>query len=87
MTADHAVLTGIWSGYIFLGSCLKDQRLHYYVGRSYREYQAAVPGYPGMLLGPLARRPLPVPETWPTAPRVEERLQEPCPGGLRAFVG
>ena len=58
MTADHAMLTGIWSGYIFLGSWLKDERLHFYVGRSYRLYQAAVPGYPGMPLGPLARRPL-----------------------------
>ena len=55
MTADHAVLTGIWTTYIFLGSCLKDRRLVFYLGRSYRQYQAAVPGYPGMVVGPLAR--------------------------------
>jgi len=60
MTADHAVLTGLWTGYIFLGSWLKDERLHFYIGRSYRLYQAEVPGYPGMPLGPLARRPLAV---------------------------
>lgn len=58
MTADHAVLTGVWTGYIFLGSWLKDERLHFYIGQGYRKYQAAVPGYPGVPLGPLARRPL-----------------------------
>jgi protein-S-isoprenylcysteine O-methyltransferase Ste14 len=58
MTADHAVLTGIWTTYIFVGSCLKDRRLVFYLGRSYREYQAAVAGYPGMMLGPLARKTL-----------------------------
>ncbi len=62
MTADHAVLTGVWTTYIFIGSWLKDARLLFYIGDSYRAYQAGVPGYPGMLLGPLARRPLAQPE-------------------------
>ncbi len=58
MTADHAVLTGIWTTYIFVGSCLKDRRLLFYLGDNYRHYQSAVAGYPGMPLGPLARVPL-----------------------------
>ena len=55
MTMDHAVLTGIWSIYIFVGSVLKDQRLAFYLGESYRNYQRQVPGYPLMLWGPLAK--------------------------------
>lgn len=65
MTADHAVLTGIWSVYIFIGSCLKDQRLAYYLGEVYREYASRVPGYPGMLLGPLGK--------WAERPRAERK--------------
>ncbi len=55
MTLDHALLTGSWSVYIFLGSWLKDRRLAYYLGDTYRVYAARVPGYPGMIVGPLAR--------------------------------
>ncbi|HVU87554.1 MAG TPA: hypothetical protein VHD36_09540 [Pirellulales bacterium] len=44
MTADHAVLTGVWTTYVFIGSCLKDARLLFYLGDRYRTYQAAVPG-------------------------------------------
>ena len=55
MTMDRAVLTGIWSVYIFVGSVLKDQRLAFYLGESYRNYQRQVPGYPLMLWGPLAK--------------------------------
>jgi protein-S-isoprenylcysteine O-methyltransferase Ste14 len=58
MTLDHAVLTGIWTVYIFVGSYLKDRRLTYYLGNQYREYQSEVAGFPGMLIGPLARLPL-----------------------------
>lgn len=58
MTADRAVLTAIWTAYLFVGSYLKDERLAYYLGDRYRAYQAEVPGYPGMLLGPLARVPI-----------------------------
>lgn len=55
MTADHAALTAIWTGYIFVGSYLKDRRLTFYLGDRYREYANRVPGYPGMLFGPLAK--------------------------------
>ena len=54
-TLDHALLTAIWSVYIFLGSWLKDRRLAYYLGDAYRVYATRVPGYPGMIVGPLAR--------------------------------
>ena len=62
MTVDRAVLTGIWTLYVFVGSWLKDLRLVYFLGHTYRQYQAEVPGYPGMPLGPLAR----VPHTAPS---------------------
>ncbi len=58
MTIDCAILTAIWTIYIFVGSWLKDLRLAQYLGQPYRQYQAEVPGYPGMPLGPLARVPL-----------------------------
>ena len=56
MTSDRAVLTAVWTVYIFIGSYLKDLRLLHYLGDRYRQYQAQVPGYPGVFLGPLARR-------------------------------
>jgi hypothetical protein len=59
MTIDHALLTGTWTLYIFVGSVLKDRRLEFYLGDDYREYAARVPGYPGMPFGPLARWPKP----------------------------
>jgi methanethiol S-methyltransferase len=64
MTADHAVLTGTWTVYIYVGSYLKDKRLEFYLGDFYREYASRVPGYPGMLFGPLAkwRRPVATPK-------------------------
>lgn len=55
-TLDRVVLVTIWSIYIFIGSVLKDRRLEHYLGQSYRDYEAQVAGYPGMLWGPLARR-------------------------------
>ena len=55
MTADRALLTGFWTVYIYIGSWLKDLRLAYYLGDSYCDYASRVPGYPGMLIGPLAR--------------------------------
>jgi methanethiol S-methyltransferase len=57
MTADRAVLTATWSVYIYCGSWLKDQRLIHFLGDHYLQYQADVPGYPGVFLGPLARVP------------------------------
>jgi len=56
MTLDHALLTGIWTVYIFAGSWLKDRRLEFYIGQSYREYEARVPGYPFITWGPLGLR-------------------------------
>ena len=55
MTLDHAVLTGIWTLYIAVGSWLKDRRLIHYIGAPYRTYQARVPGFPLMPFGPLGR--------------------------------
>ncbi len=77
MTADHAVLTGVWTTYIVVGSCLKDRRLLFYLGDSYQQYQAAVPGYPGMLLGPLARRRMSATEAGQNRPGQEGRSDIP----------
>ena len=59
MTIDHALLTAVWTVYIFLGSHLKDERLAFYLGDSYREYQSRVPGYPLLRRTPLGIRRLP----------------------------
>lgn len=55
MTYDHALLTAVWTIYVFVGSYLKDERLAFYLGAAYRAYQAAVPGYPWIGIGPLGR--------------------------------
>jgi protein-S-isoprenylcysteine O-methyltransferase Ste14 len=55
MTADHALLTAVWTVYIFVGSYLKDRRLQFYLGDTYREYANRVPGFPGMFFGPLGK--------------------------------
>ena len=55
VTLDRAVLMVVWSVYILVGRVLKDRRLLFFIGTTYRDYQARVPGYPGMPLGPLAR--------------------------------
>jgi methanethiol S-methyltransferase len=55
MTTDRAILTAVWTIYVFVGSYLKDRRLLYYVGEPYRRYLANVPGYPGMFAGPLGK--------------------------------
>ena len=57
MTYDRVVLTAIWTAYIFYGSHLKDRRMVYYLGDRYRAYQSQVPGYPGIVIGPLGRVP------------------------------
>jgi protein-S-isoprenylcysteine O-methyltransferase Ste14 len=46
MTLDRAILTAIWTAYLFYGSYLKDERLAFYMGEKYSRYQAQVPGYP-----------------------------------------
>ncbi len=55
MTLDHAVLTGVWTCYLLIGSWLKDRRLEYYVGDAYREYEARVAGFPLAIVGPLGK--------------------------------
>lgn len=58
ITADRALLIVSWTLYVLIGSWLKDERLAYYIGEPYRLYQSRVPGYPGMIVGPLAKRSL-----------------------------
>jgi predicted RND superfamily exporter protein len=58
VSRDRAALIALWTVYIFVGSWLKDRRLEYYLGDTYREYQSRVPGYPFIPVGPLARVPL-----------------------------
>lgn len=55
MTLDRAILVGVWSVYIVIGSVLKDERLAFYLGDVYRAYQTQVPGYPWVGFGPLGR--------------------------------
>lgn len=57
VTVDRAVLIALWTAYVFVGSHLKDRRMEHYLGDSYRRYASEVPGYPGMIVGPLGRRP------------------------------
>ena len=45
MTIDRALLVAIWTVYIFLGSQLKDRRMRFYLGATYRQYQTQVPAY------------------------------------------
>lgn len=71
MTLDRAVLVSVWTAYIFVGSCLKDARLLFYLGEHYRRYAADVPGYPGVSLGPLAR--------WSSPQQADEQI---VPTGL-----
>jgi protein-S-isoprenylcysteine O-methyltransferase Ste14 len=60
MTLDRFLLAGLLTGYIALGSYLKDRRMVAYLGDAYREYRARVPGYP-LAWGPLGRVPFPAP--------------------------
>ncbi len=43
MSLDHAVLTLVWTAYIFYGSVLKDRRLAFLIGKAYVDYQRRVP--------------------------------------------
>ncbi len=56
MTLDHAMLTGLWTIYIGIGSLLKDRRMLFYLNDAYAGYMEKVPGYPLVFIGPLARR-------------------------------
>ena len=57
VTLDRAVLMAVWTVFILVGSTLEDRRLLFFIGDEYRSSRARVPGYPGMLAGPLARVP------------------------------
>jgi protein-S-isoprenylcysteine O-methyltransferase Ste14 len=65
MTLDHAILTSTLTTYIFIGSYLKDRRLEFYLGDTYREYATRIPGYPFLFFGPLGSWSLPSNSTTP----------------------
>ncbi|HET6328365.1 MAG TPA: hypothetical protein VFG04_27025 [Planctomycetaceae bacterium] len=46
LTADRVLLIGIWTGYVFVGSYLKDRRLAHSLGEPYLRYLREVPAYP-----------------------------------------
>lgn len=56
MTLDHALLTIVWTGYIYAGSYLKDRRLEHFIGQPYRDYSQKVTGFPIIGFGPWGRR-------------------------------
>jgi protein-S-isoprenylcysteine O-methyltransferase Ste14 len=55
MTLDHAILTAVWTFYIYAGSWLKDRRLLKFIGEEYRSYAEQVPGLPLIGFGSLNR--------------------------------
>jgi methanethiol S-methyltransferase len=55
MTADHAVLTTIWTIYIYAGSYFKDRRLIKFIGTPYLEYGRLVTGLPVIGIGSLRK--------------------------------
>jgi methanethiol S-methyltransferase len=55
MTLDHAVLTLIWTVYIYAGSYFKDRRMIRFLGDTYRDYASRVVGLPLIGFGPLGR--------------------------------
>ena len=54
-TLDRLMMMVLLTAYVAVGSWLKDRRLIFYLGDVYRSYQARVPGYPLMFIGPLGR--------------------------------
>ncbi|MFO0014425.1 MAG: methyltransferase family protein [Planctomycetota bacterium] len=55
MTLDHAILTAVWTIYIYAGSWAKDRRLLHFIGDEYRAYARRVPGLPLIGFGSLNR--------------------------------
>ncbi|MFO0454742.1 MAG: methyltransferase family protein [Planctomycetota bacterium] len=55
MTLDHAILTTVWTIYIYAGSWFKDRRLLHFIGEDYRAYARRVPGLPLIGFGSLNR--------------------------------
>jgi protein-S-isoprenylcysteine O-methyltransferase Ste14 len=73
ITADRAVLIGVWTAYAFVGSYLKDRRLAQLLGEPYVNYVREVPAYP---LFPMRWWPTPVPALF----SVGSATEEPRPG-------
>jgi methanethiol S-methyltransferase len=57
MTLDHAILTTVWTVYIYAGSYFKDRRLIRFIGEPYLAYAAKVVGLPLIGFGSLRRIP------------------------------
>ncbi len=58
VTLDRAVLIGLWTVYVGIGSYLKDERLAKLIGDPYRHYRNEVPAYPFLSrISPLVGRP------------------------------
>ncbi len=53
MTLDHALLTGVWTLYIYAGSYFKDRRLLKFIGQPYYEYGKKISGLPLIGIGSL----------------------------------
>lgn len=53
MTLDHAILTSIWTVYIYAGSYFKDRRLLKFIGAPYLAYGKEVTGLPFIGFGSL----------------------------------
>lgn len=53
MTFDHAILTAIWTAYIYLGSYFKDRRLLRFIGEPYYLYGKKIAGLPVIGFGSL----------------------------------
>lgn len=57
MSLDHAILTSVWTIYIYLGSYFKDRRLIRFIGQPYVEYGTRVVGLPLIGFGSLRKLP------------------------------
>lgn len=55
MSLDHAILTTVWTIYIYAGSYFKDLRLMHYIGQPYQDYAKQVVGLPLIGFGPLLK--------------------------------
>lgn len=55
MTWDHAILTAVWTAYIYAGSYFKDKRLLRFIGDEYYEYGTRIAGLPWIGFGSLRR--------------------------------
>lgn len=53
MTLDHAILTAVWTAYIYAGSYFKDRRLLKFIGQPYYEYGKRISGLPIIGIGSL----------------------------------